>query len=78
MRWQRLSIVIRLASAFFALGFLLPLWFIVSNMIDHVRIDPMLLLPVLSLAFGGVLFAFAAIAGRFPDPFYEERSRDKR
>jgi hypothetical protein len=61
MRWQRLSITVRIVCGLLALGILPAFWMIgyITNLNEAWHL--------FAAIAGGVAFAFAAIVGRFPD-----------
>ena len=66
MKWQRLSIIVRLVCGLFALGSIVVVYFGCWVISRH-GFNQMSIVLLLSGVFGVGAFGFAAVMGRFPD-----------
>ncbi len=66
VKWQRVSVVLRLVCGLFGVGGVLIAWLLLSDLALLDKQPPTIVFELVLGAVGFLIFLFVAIAGRFP------------
>ncbi len=78
IKWQRVSVVLRLVCGLFGLGGVLIAWLLLSNLALLEKQSATIVFELVIGAVGFLIFLFVAIVGRFPSiATNEKRSESK-